>query len=83
VVSPPVRLWIGIVGPSPIDESFLARFVFLAENHVLSAAPALVKIAEPAVLVAIRMGLFILFPEQLPGNMFALLALLVEQCEVW
>jgi hypothetical protein len=31
--------------PRPIDENLLARFVFLAENDVLCATPALVKIA--------------------------------------
>jgi hypothetical protein len=67
----------------PIDKGLLACLVFLAENDVLGAEPALVKIAEPAVPVAIRVGFFVFFPEQLPGDVFALLALLVEHREVW
>jgi hypothetical protein len=64
--------------PGPIDKQFLACFVFLAENDILFPAPALVKFAEPAVPVAVRVGFPVLFPKQLQGDEALGLALLMN-----
>src|SRR5664279_5639319 len=67
----------------PVDEELLAGLVFLSQNYVLRATPALVEITEPAVLIPLRVGRPIFFPEQLQGNALALLALLLKHREIW
>jgi len=49
----------------PIHKQLLAGLVFLPKHHILFPPPALVQLAETAVLVAIRVCLPILFPKQL------------------
>src|SRR4051812_17991806 len=70
-------------GSRPIDKQLLAGLVFLAQHHVLLAAPALVQLAETGVAVTVRVGLPILFPEQLLGHVWMTLPLLVKLGEVW
>ena len=52
-------------GSGPVDETLLARLVFLANNHILLLAPPPVELAEAAVAVSFRMHLSVLFPCQL------------------
>jgi hypothetical protein len=62
----------------PVDEQLLARFVCLAQDDILFAAPALVELAEPAVAVAIRVGFPVFLPEQLQRYETLCLALLMD-----
>ena len=48
-----------------INEELLARLVLLPQHHVQLLPPPPVKFAEPAVGIAVRVGLPILFPSQL------------------
>jgi hypothetical protein len=57
--------------PGPVDEELLAGFVFAAHDHVDLGRPAAVALAEPAVLVALRVGAFVLAPEQHQGHVLA------------
>jgi hypothetical protein len=69
-------------GPGPVDEHLLASFVLLTQNNVLRLTPALVQLAESAVLVAFRVRDPIFFPEQLQRHVLVGLALLMEHGEV-
>src|SRR5205823_912818 len=67
----------------PVDEELLASLVFLSQDYILRSTPPLVEITEPAVLIPIRVGRPIFFPEQLQGDAFALLALLLKRRKIW
>ena len=69
-------------GSRPIDEQLLAGLVFLAQHHILLPAPALVQLAETGVAIAVRVGLPVLLPEQLLGQVWMHLPLLVKLGEV-
>ena len=66
----------------PIDEALLARLVLLAKNHVLLPPPLPIQVAEPAVAIALRVLLPVLFPSQLQCQMGMLLELFVEGCKI-
>src|ERR1700722_15618718 len=66
----------------PIDEQLLAGLVFLAQNYILLAAPALIQFTETGVAIAIRVGLPILLPKQLLGQVRMTLTLPVKVGEV-
>jgi hypothetical protein len=51
--------------------------VFLAQHHALFASPALVQLTETGVAIAVRVGLSVLFPEQLLGHVWMTLPLLM------
>src|SRR5436190_24166580 len=55
-------------GSRPIDKQFLAGLVFLAQHHVLLPAPALKQLTETRIAIAVRVGLPVLLPEQLLGQ---------------
>jgi hypothetical protein len=57
-------------GSRPIDEQFLAGPVFPAQHYILLAASALVQFTETGVAIAVRVGLAILLPEQLLGQVW-------------
>src|SRR5258708_31118536 len=78
--TPRVVDWDG--GSRPIDEQLLAGLVFLAQYYILLAAPALVQLAEAGVAIAIRVGLPILLPKQLLGQVRMTLTLLMKVGEV-
>src|SRR5437016_768604 len=65
-------------GSRPIDEQLLAGLVFLSQHHVLLAPPALKQLAETGIAIAIRVGLPVLLPEQLLGQVWMQLPLLVK-----
>src|SRR5579871_805949 len=62
----------------PIDKQLLAGLVLLPQYHVLFPAPPLVQLAETGVAVAVGVGLPVLFPEQLLGQVCMTLALQVK-----
>src|SRR5438270_14019963 len=62
----------------PVDESLLARLVYLAKNYILLPAPTLVEFAEATVAVSFRMNLPVLFPSQLQRQMAMLLQLRMQ-----
>ena len=66
----------------PINEQLLAGLVLLAQHHILLPPPASVQLAEPAVLVAIRVCLPILLPKQLLRHVWMLLPLPMEIGEI-
>src|SRR5436190_11267109 len=65
-------------GSRPIDKQFLAGLVFLAQHHVLLPAPALKQLTETRIAIAVRVGLPVLLPEQLLGQVSMHLPLLVK-----
>src|SRR5207302_1034618 len=65
-------------GTGPVDESLLARLVYLAKNYILLPAPTLVELAEATVAVSFRMNLPVLFPSQLQRQMAMLLQLRMQ-----
>src|SRR5216683_569556 len=65
-------------GTGPVDESLLARLVYLAQNHILLPEPTLVELAEATVAVSFRMNLPVLFPSQLQRQMAMLLQLRMQ-----
>jgi hypothetical protein len=70
-------------GPTgPIDEGFLAGLVLLTQHDVEFLSPTLVDFAEATVAIAIRVGVAILFPDQLQGHVTMTLHLLVDGGEV-
>src|SRR5271166_3508213 len=69
-------------GSRPIHEELLAGLVFLAKHYILLAAPALIQFTETRVAIAIRVGLPVLFPEQLLGQVRMALTLPVKVGEV-
>jgi hypothetical protein len=56
--------------------------VFLPQDDVELTFPAAVELAEPAVLVAVGMGLAVLLPEKLKGDVLVAVELAVERGEV-
>src|SRR5580704_12166361 len=66
----------------PIHEQLLAGLVLLSQHHILFPPPPLVQLAEAAVLVAIRVCLPVLLPQQLLRQMCMLLALTMKVSEV-
>jgi hypothetical protein len=67
----------------PIDETLLAGLVLLAKNYVLLPAPPPVELAEPAVVIAPRVRLPILFPSQLQCQMRVSLKLFSKGRKIW
>src|SRR5271154_4744161 len=65
-------------GSRPIDKQFLAGLMFLAEHYILLPSPALKQLAETGIAVAVRVGLPVLLPEQLLGQVLMHLPLLVK-----
>ena len=65
-------------GSRPIDKQLLAGLVFLTQHHVLLAPPALKQLAETGIALAVRVGLPVLLPEQLLGQVWMHLPLLVK-----
>src|SRR5579863_510658 len=65
-------------GSRPIDEQLLAGLVFLTQNHVLLAPPALKQLAETRIAIAVWVSLPVLLPEQLLGQVGMYLPLLVK-----
>src|SRR5437660_2630640 len=65
-------------GTGPVDESLLARLVYLAKNYILLPAPTLVELAEATVAVSFRMNLPVLFPSHLQRQMAMLLQLRMQ-----
>src|SRR5579875_2461678 len=63
----------------PIDKQLLAGLVFLAQHYIQLADPTLIQFAETAVAVSFRVGLLVLFPEQLQSDV-PMLLLLFAQC---
>jgi hypothetical protein len=53
-----------------------------AQHHIAFLFPALVEIAETAVVVAVRVCSPVLLPQQLPGSVLVLLQLFVNVREV-
>ena len=64
-----------------VDKELLAAQVGLAHGHGKPAFPAAVEFAEAAVLVAVRLPLDVLVPEDLQRDVFAL-QLAIEHCPV-
>ena len=58
------------MAPGVIDEHLLAGAVLLPQHQVEFLQPPPVEIAEAAVAVAVRVGLAVLLPEQLQGDVF-------------
>jgi hypothetical protein len=57
--------------------------VFLAQHHILFATPALIQFAETGIAVAVWVGLPVLLPKQLLGQVSIQLPLPVKLGEVW
>src|SRR6185437_5116040 len=55
-------------GTRPIDEQLLVGLVFRAQHHVLLPAPALKHLTETGIAITVRVGLPVLLPEQLLGQ---------------
>src|SRR5215467_12538907 len=66
----------------PMHEQLLAGLVLLPQHHVLFPAPTAVQLAEAAVLVAVRVCLPVLLPQQLLRQMSMLLPLTMKVGEV-
>src|ERR1700690_1641000 len=66
----------------PVHEQLFAVPVLLPQHHILFPPPTPVQLAEPAVLVAIRVCLPVLFPKQLLRHVWMLLPLPVKIGEV-
>src|SRR5215469_5044926 len=62
----------------PIHKQFLAGLVVLPQHHVLFPSPTAIQLAETTVLVAIRVGLPVLLPQQLLRHVSMLLPLTME-----
>ena len=62
----------------PVDETFLAGLVYLAQNHILLPAPPLVEPAEATVAISFRMHLPVFFLSQLQCQMAMLLQLRMQ-----
>ena len=65
-----------------VHEELLASPVFLPQHQIQLAAPAMVQITELTVLIALRIRLLVLIPEQHQGHMFVPAALLMDGGEV-
>ena len=65
-----------------VHEELLAGPVFLPQHQIQLAPPAMVQIAELTVLIALRIRLLVLIPEQHQGHMFVSAALLMDGGEV-
>src|SRR5258708_30005995 len=65
-------------GTGPVNETLLARLVYLAKNYILLPAPPLVEFAEATVAISFRMNLPVLFPSQLQRQMAMLLQLRMQ-----
>ena len=65
--------------PGVIHERLFPGAVFLPQHHVQSALPFAVKLAVPTVGVAQRIGLLVLFPQKLKGDILAALQFLVNR----
>src|SRR5580658_1350454 len=66
----------------PIHEQLLAGLVLLPQHHILFPPPPLVQFAEAAVLVAVRVRLPVLLPQQLLRHVWMLLPLPMKIGEV-
>jgi hypothetical protein len=66
----------------PIHKHFFIGAVFLAEDHILVAAPAIVQFAEAAVAITVRLGFAVFFPHQLQCQVFVRLQLAPDPGEV-
>jgi len=66
----------------PIHKQRLAGLVFLPQHHILFPPPPLVQLAEAAVLVAVRVCLPVLLPQQLLRHVWMLLPLTMKIGEV-
>ena len=65
-----------------VHEELLAGAVFLPQHQIQLAAPARVQITELTVLIALRVHLLVLVPEQHQGHMLVSAALLMDGGEV-
>ncbi|MNQ75957.1 hypothetical protein D3C85_907730 [compost metagenome] len=54
--------------PGVVDEQLLAGAVLLAHHHIQPSLPGAVVVAEPAVLIALRVRQSVLLPEQRQGH---------------
>src|ERR1700685_1550189 len=66
----------------PIHEQLLAGLVLLSQHHILFPSPALVQLAEAAVLVAVGIRLPVILPQQLWRHVGMLLPLPMKIGEV-
>ena len=60
---------------NPVHEHLLAGPMFLAEHHILLAAPPFIQLTETTISVSIILPLPIFFPDQLQGQVFVSLQL--------
>jgi len=81
-VGPPRGSCMGIVVPAQSTNSFSAGLVLLPQHHILFPPPPPVQLAEATVLVAVRVCLPVLLPQQLLRQMSMLLSLTVKVGEV-
>jgi len=51
-----------------VHEHLLSGPVFLTHDQIQFAAPGTIQITEPAVLIAFRIGLLVLLPEEREGD---------------
>ena len=65
-----------------IDKQLLAGPVLLSQGQVQLAGPAVVKLTEAAVLVTVGMGLLVLLPQQLEGQVAVASQFLMERGKV-
>jgi hypothetical protein len=72
----------GIDEPAQSTKAYLPSLVLLPHHHVEFLAPALIRLAEAAVAIAVGVGLAILLPKQLQGHMAMGPELLVDRGEV-
>jgi hypothetical protein len=77
-----LRVMDGDGASRPIDEHLFAGFVLLAQHHIQFVEPTVIQFAKAAVAVALRIGLLVLFPEQLQGHVAVPLLLVVDGAEV-
>src|SRR5215472_13328776 len=66
----------------PIHEQLLAGLVLLPQDHILFPPPTAIQLAETTVLVAIRVYLPVLLPQQLLSHVSMLLPLTMKIGEV-
>src|SRR5579859_2240901 len=66
----------------PIHEQLLAGLVLLPQHYILFPPPPLVQLAKAAVLVAVRVCLPVLLPQQLLRHVWMLLPLTMKIGEV-
>jgi hypothetical protein len=66
------------VGSRPIDKQLLAALVFLAQHHVLFAAPAVKQLTETGVAIPPGLACRHSFQKQLLGQVLMYLPLMVK-----